>query len=234
MASPQIISLRFSTMFVLGAADAVASGLPPLARTTFKGLVKFAAAHMSDLKQADVNALSNSFGNFDRAVGLGWLLFDAVSPVGTPLCARASAFAIGSKARREAGNIKTEIRNAKLKAQRAWGSDITGRPACPGDRPACCWGLRPARRVRSPPCWAPVPALQPGGPDRARLDPAHGREQGYRIHLQLPLHQPSGTEGDTILWKLVEPHVSLQNVVSETKHWATLGPCYSAPVRGPS
>ena len=115
----KLFSTRFTTMFVVGAAEAVASGLLPIATNVTKGLVKFAAAHMRDLKQADVNTLSNSFGNFDRAVGLGWLIYDAVSPVGAPLCDRATAFAVGSKARRQADNIKTEIRNAKLKAQRA-------------------------------------------------------------------------------------------------------------------
>ena len=116
----KLFSTRFTTMFVVGAAEAVASGLLPIATNVTKGLVKFAAAHMRDLKQADVNTLSNSFGNFDRAVGLGWLIYDAVSPVGAPLCdRRATAFAVGSKARRQADNIKTEIRNAKLKAQRA-------------------------------------------------------------------------------------------------------------------
>ena len=74
---------------------------------------------MKDLKKADVEALSDSFGNFDRTVGLGWLIGDAV---GRPLMDRKAAHAAGLKAARAAGNInQLEVRAARLQSQRAAG-----------------------------------------------------------------------------------------------------------------
>ena len=58
-------------MFVVGAAGVQASGLQPIAGKASKSIVKLAAKHMNDLSDAHIKALSNSFGNFDRRVGLG-------------------------------------------------------------------------------------------------------------------------------------------------------------------
>ena len=110
------IAARVAKMFVVGAAEAVASGLLRLAPEPTNELVQLAAAHMRDMEKAEVDALSESFGNFDRTVGLGWLLGDAA---GRPLMDRKAAHASGLKAARAAGTIKADLRAAKLKAQRA-------------------------------------------------------------------------------------------------------------------
>ena len=68
--------------------------------------------------------LSDAFGNFDRAVGTGWLLADAV--LGPPLIARKAAHAIGLKARRDAGKLKADVvsvRKAPLAAARKLADD---------------------------------------------------------------------------------------------------------------
>ena len=54
--------------------------------------------------------------NFDRTVGLGWLIGYAV---GLPLVDRKAAHATGLKAAREVGKIKAGVRAAQLNAQRA-------------------------------------------------------------------------------------------------------------------
>ena len=117
----ETIPLRASKMFVVGASGIAASGLPRLAPEPTKGIVKYAAAHMEvggPLKKTDVDALSNSFGNFDRVVGLGWLIADAVRPVESPLLTRKEAHAVGLKAGRAAAQIKLAIRTDKLAIQR--------------------------------------------------------------------------------------------------------------------
>ena len=114
--SPEAIAARASKMFVIGAAEATASGLPPLASQATKALVKAAHEYMNDLKKADIDALSNSFGNFDRKVGLAWLIGDAV---GSPWMERTAALSVGFKATRAAAAIKAEVRDAKLTLQRA-------------------------------------------------------------------------------------------------------------------
>ena len=114
--SPDAMAVRASKMFVVGSAGHVASGHPPLASEATKGIVELAAAHMDDLKKAHVAALPASFGNFDRTVGLGWLIGDAVD---VPLMSRKEAHAVGLKAVRAATRIKAELRSAKLAAQRA-------------------------------------------------------------------------------------------------------------------
>jgi hypothetical protein len=105
-------------MFVVGAAEAAASGLPPLASEVKKGIVKL-AAEWKDLTDDYVMALSKSFGNWDRVVGLGWLIADSVRPVGLPILPRADGHAIGLRAGRAVGKIKAEVRSAKLVIQRA-------------------------------------------------------------------------------------------------------------------
>lgn len=113
------IAERASIMYVAGAVEPVASGLLPLASGTTKALVKLGAEWKEGLKDDYVKALSQSFGNWDRVVGLGWLLADAVHPVGTPLLSRKDAHAVGLKAGRGASQIKAEVRAAKLVIQRA-------------------------------------------------------------------------------------------------------------------
>ena len=65
--------------------------------TATNKLVKLAADYFHMLTKARVDELSKSFGNFDRVVGLGWLLADAV---GCRQVSRAVAHALGLKARK--------------------------------------------------------------------------------------------------------------------------------------
>ena len=106
-------------MFVVGAAEATASGLSPLATEVTKGIVQLAADWKKNISDDYVDALSESFGNWDRVVGFGWLIADCVRPVGLPILSRADAHAIGLKAGRAAGKIKADVRAAKLVVQRA-------------------------------------------------------------------------------------------------------------------
>ena len=99
----QALASRAALIFAVGAAGPAASGLPRLAPKATKLLVKLAAAYMKDLKKVSIDALSAAYGNFDKVVGLGWLLADAV---GLPLLTRETAYAVGIKARREAGYIE--------------------------------------------------------------------------------------------------------------------------------
>ena len=115
----QAVASRATLIFAVGAAGPAASGLPRLALKVTKLLVKLAAAYMKDLKKVTVDALSAAYGNFDKVVGLGWLLADAV---GLPLLTRETAYAVGLKGRREAGYIqaaeaakKKELGRAKSK-----------------------------------------------------------------------------------------------------------------------
>ena len=75
---------------------------------------------MHDLKvlpKRRIDALSKSFGNFDRICGLGWLLGDAV--LGPPLLSHKAAYEIGLKARREAAKIDKQEAVWKKDASRA-------------------------------------------------------------------------------------------------------------------
>ena len=100
------IAARDAAMFVDGAAGPAASDLLPLAKEASGALVQLAAARVKGWPEARIKALSTSFRNFDRVVGLGWLIGDAL---GLPLMTRAEAHAVGLKARREAGTLKEEI-----------------------------------------------------------------------------------------------------------------------------
>ena len=93
-------------MFVVGTAEPQSSGLPHLASEATRAIVRLAAKDMEDLPKATVAALSQSFGNWDRTVGLGWLIADAV---GLPLLSRDAAHATGLKAARVAGKIKAYV-----------------------------------------------------------------------------------------------------------------------------
>ena len=119
--SAEALAAHRDAMFVSSATGPAATGLPPLAaaenRKVPRLLVKLASAcvNLPLYPQASADALSASFGNFDRVVALGWLIADAVR---LPLLSRAEAYAIGLKARREAGNIKSEEAGDKKAASR--------------------------------------------------------------------------------------------------------------------
>ena len=104
----------------MGASGPQPSGLPTLAPEANKKIVKLGSAAINDRKlhlpKERVDALSKSFGNFDRVVGLGWLLGDAV--LGAPLLSHKQAYDVGLKARREAGYIEKAEKKLKNDASR--------------------------------------------------------------------------------------------------------------------
>ena len=61
-------------------------------------------------------ALSKAYGNFDRVVGLGWLVTDAL---GYPLVARDAAYTVGLKLRKLPGELKADLLAARKVASRA-------------------------------------------------------------------------------------------------------------------
>lgn len=105
---------RASLMFSVTATAPAASGLPRAARKATKELVQLAFTATNNLCDQHGSKLCASFGNFDRVVGLGWLLGDAL---GLPLVDHKCAHAVGLKARRIAGEVKTGL-SAKEKQAR--------------------------------------------------------------------------------------------------------------------
>ena len=100
--SKEWVAARFALIFVVGAAGPVASKQTDAVRAVTIRLAKLAWAHVQGLTPAQVDALSKSFGNFDRVVAAGWLLGDAL---GLPLMERTHALAVGLKAKYEAGKL---------------------------------------------------------------------------------------------------------------------------------
>lgn len=98
-------------MFVIGAAAPQASGMPPAAKRATMELVLLAYNAANELCDTQGEALSTSFGNFDRVVALGWLLGDAV---GARLLPREQAYAVGLKARKAAIALKADVAVKKM------------------------------------------------------------------------------------------------------------------------
>jgi hypothetical protein len=98
-------SERRSKMFDAEKAGPTRSGLRRIAVTVTKKLVQLAWVAISELSDNTIKLLSTAYGNFDRVVAVGWLIADAM---GHSLIERASAHAIGLKARRIAGSVKTD------------------------------------------------------------------------------------------------------------------------------
>lgn len=100
------VAERDAAMFVVGAKGALASGLPRAASHATNLLVHLVAQHVKAYSKEHVNALSRSFGNFDRVVAQGWLVADAL---GLPLLERHDAFVLGSAVRNRAKALKTKM-----------------------------------------------------------------------------------------------------------------------------
>ena len=109
------VAERRAKMFVLGAAAPVESRLPDTAAAPTKQLIALVSAHVQDLPKADIDALSTSFGNFDRVVAGGWLVADAL---GSPLLDRGMAYTLGLKVKYLAGKVKKDLAKIKQDAQR--------------------------------------------------------------------------------------------------------------------
>jgi len=107
---------RASAMFSLDATCPVASGMPKVAEKATMELVSLAFGAVGKLCDQHGKALSQAFGNFDRVVGLGWLVADAL---GCPLVPRDTAYAVGLKLRKLPGELKADQLAARKAASRA-------------------------------------------------------------------------------------------------------------------
>ena len=116
--SQEWVAELYAEMFVEGSAGPVASGQTEVVREVTGNILKITWAYVQGLAQDHINALSKSFGNFDRVVALGWLLGDAV---GLPLMERKQAHTIGLKAKYEAGKIKSKEASIPREAKKAAG-----------------------------------------------------------------------------------------------------------------
>ena len=102
--------LRFQDVRGWRARGPTASGMEPLAATASNGLVKAAFDAVKVVCDRDGRSLSASFGNFDRIVGLGWLVGDAL---GHALLSREDAFKLGGAASKRATALPSEIADAR-------------------------------------------------------------------------------------------------------------------------
>ena len=72
---------RASSMFSLDATGPVATGMPKIAEAATMELVNLAFGAVGKVCDQHGKVLSRAFGNFDRVVGLGWLVTDALGRV---------------------------------------------------------------------------------------------------------------------------------------------------------
>ena len=88
--------------------------------------MELACKHVDDWSTAHVDALSSSYGNFDRVVALGWLVADAL---GCPFLSRKDALKVGHAARQRAGKLATQRASTRRDAQRRIGRLAADDPA---------------------------------------------------------------------------------------------------------
>lgn len=104
---------RIKIMFVVGEPEPKASGRGSVLRKASKQVVLRGADLIRGLCKAHGPQLSQSFGNFDQLVGLGWLLADVVLGC---LVSRADAFVIGKKAGKLGPGFKKEFEAPRTRA----------------------------------------------------------------------------------------------------------------------
>ena len=109
---------RCSAMFPLDAQGAVASGMPQFAERATMGFIDLAYRAVCKLCEQHGKALSKAYGNFDRIVGLGWLVADAL---GAALVSRETAYTIGIKLRKLPDALKADQAAARKEGTRAAG-----------------------------------------------------------------------------------------------------------------
>ena len=97
---------RATAMFIVGAKGPTSSGMPSAVQEVTKELVLRAWNVVSALCKTEGKALSQSFGNFDKVMALGWLIGDAA--MGCLICP-ADADAVGRKASKLAAVLKNEL-----------------------------------------------------------------------------------------------------------------------------
>jgi len=113
--TPQIMATRADSLFPSDATWPVGSPMAPLTGKLTKGLVVCAHSITNGWSKQYVMSRSRAYGNFDRAVALGWLIGNAL---GHPLLGAAEAFTIGPEAKRKAAAIKAEVAEARRAVQR--------------------------------------------------------------------------------------------------------------------
>lgn len=106
-----MLANREASMFVVGAAAVVESGIDAVATVATNQLAILIDEIVSGWSREHVEALRASFVNFDRDVGRGWLACDAL---GLPLVSRADAWSVGSAVRKRAVKVNKKI--ASLRA----------------------------------------------------------------------------------------------------------------------
>ena len=97
---------RAAAMFVVGTSEPVPSGMSKATTPMANGDVQLASKAIGDWVDAHGPALTACFGNFDRWVGLGWLLADAFE---SPHLDRKQAFDVGSAARKRLLKFTADI-----------------------------------------------------------------------------------------------------------------------------
>jgi hypothetical protein len=107
---------RASAMFSLDATGPAASGMPKVAEKATMELVSLAFGAVGKLCDQHGKALSKAFGNFDRVVGLGWLVTDAL---GCPRVHKVTAYTVGLKLRKLPSELKADQLTARKVASRA-------------------------------------------------------------------------------------------------------------------
>lgn len=106
---------RAQEMFVIGTTQPTESSVGATASKPTKGLVLYVHRAVAAWDEAHVQALSRSFGNFDRVVAQGWLAADALD---FPLLGREQAFAFGGRVKHHGAKIDAKIDADRRTAQR--------------------------------------------------------------------------------------------------------------------
>ena len=107
---------RAAVKFVPGTPAPIKSKMPKIADKATMELVDLAFTAINKLCDKHGKALSKSFGNFDRVVGLGMLVSDAL---GVPLMDTDKAYKYGIKLRKLPGELKEDQLLIKKAASRA-------------------------------------------------------------------------------------------------------------------
>ena len=150
---------RASLMFIVGNTSPVASGRPVLLQEATKELVQLAWEVVHTLIQHEGAELSSSFGNFDKLVGLGWLLGDVVQGRLVP---GPDALAIGRKAGKLAPGLKADFAAPSRRAGKR-----KYRPGSDGDEQRArdlADAAEQERATRRSPVALPFPAAPPPPP----------------------------------------------------------------------
>ena len=101
---------RTAAMFVVGTSEPMPSKLSKASTAATNNDVSLASKAVGDWVDAHGPALSRCFGNFDRVVGVGWVLGDAFD---SPHLDRDEAFKVGSAAGKRTLKFSADIAKRK-------------------------------------------------------------------------------------------------------------------------